>query len=113
MCTPVQERVRSDLKQWLSWLRQDVGFDGIRLDFSKGYGGQYVKVRVQHYCTKEPRALLRSAGRHWTLQRLSAKQQGSSLPAETLCIVGDSPANLLSLFPHVLVGSVVHICRCR
>lgn len=40
----LQERVRSDLKQWLSWLRQEVGFQGLRLDFSKGYSGQWVKV---------------------------------------------------------------------
>ena len=41
-----QERVRTDLKQWLSWLRQDVGFQGMRLDFCKGYAGQWVKVSL-------------------------------------------------------------------
>lgn len=40
-----QERVRTDLKQWLSWLRQDVGFQGMRMDFCKGYAGRWVKVR--------------------------------------------------------------------
>jgi alpha-amylase len=36
--------VRADLKQWLSWLRQDVGFQGMRMDFCKGYAGRWVKV---------------------------------------------------------------------
>ena len=31
-----------DIKQWLSWLRSDVGFDGWRFDFVKGYPGRYV-----------------------------------------------------------------------
>jgi glycosidase len=33
-----QERVRNDLKQWLKYLRTNVGFDGWRFDFVKGYG---------------------------------------------------------------------------
>lgn len=28
-----QEFVRSDIKDWLNWLRNDIGFDGWRLDF--------------------------------------------------------------------------------
>lgn len=32
-----QEFVRSDLKSWLSWLREDVGFTSFRFDFAKGY----------------------------------------------------------------------------
>ncbi|KAJ1294850.1 hypothetical protein BS78_01G178100 [Paspalum vaginatum] len=30
-------RVRSELPEWLNWLRSDVGFDGWRLDFAYGY----------------------------------------------------------------------------
>lgn len=33
-----QERVRNDIKAWLKWLRNNVGFDGWRFDFVKGYG---------------------------------------------------------------------------
>lgn len=28
-----QEFVRRDIKEWLNWLRNDIGFDGWRLDF--------------------------------------------------------------------------------
>ena len=35
------ERVRSDLAKWFQWLRNDIGFGGVRFDFSKGYGGQF------------------------------------------------------------------------
>jgi len=36
-----QEFVRNDLKEWLEWLRQEVGFRGWRFDFVKGYSGVY------------------------------------------------------------------------
>ena len=49
-CRLTQERVRTDLKQWLSWLRQDVGFQGMRMDFCKGYAGGWVKVSQRACC---------------------------------------------------------------
>ena len=36
-----------DIKHWLSWLRSDVGFDGWRFDFVKGYGGRHVREYVE------------------------------------------------------------------
>lgn len=36
-----------DIKEWLSWLRSDVGFDGWRFDFVKGYGGQHVREYIE------------------------------------------------------------------
>ncbi|XP_010551510.1 PREDICTED: alpha-amylase 3, chloroplastic [Tarenaya hassleriana] len=38
-----QEFVRKDLKEWLNWLREEVGYDGWRLDFVRGFWGGYVK----------------------------------------------------------------------
>eukprot|EP00897_Mesotaenium_endlicherianum_P007970 jgi/Mesen1/7200/ME000371S06282 len=38
------ERVQSDLKKWMQWMKEDVGFDGWRYDFSKGYGGEFVGI---------------------------------------------------------------------
>ncbi|KAL5219930.1 hypothetical protein ABZP36_024643 [Zizania latifolia] len=38
-----QEFVRSDLKEWLCWMRKEVGYDGWRLDFVRGFWGGYVK----------------------------------------------------------------------
>lgn len=35
-------RVKSDLCAWLAWLRADVGFDGWRLDFVRGFCGSHV-----------------------------------------------------------------------
>lgn len=40
-------RVRTDIKEWLNWLRLDVGFDGWRFDFVKGYKGKYVEEYVR------------------------------------------------------------------
>ena len=33
-----QQRVKDDIKGWLKYLRTNVGFDGWRFDFVKGYG---------------------------------------------------------------------------
>ncbi|XP_021722967.1 alpha-amylase 3, chloroplastic-like [Chenopodium quinoa] len=38
-----QDFVRNDLKEWLRWLRKDIGYDGWRLDFVRGFWGGYVK----------------------------------------------------------------------
>ncbi|PKA50955.1 Alpha-amylase 3, chloroplastic [Apostasia shenzhenica] len=37
-----QDFVRKDLKEWLCWLRKEVGYDGWRLDFVRGFWGGYV-----------------------------------------------------------------------
>lgn len=42
-----QEFVRKDIKEWLNWLRSDIGFDGWRLDFVKGFSGTYVKEYIE------------------------------------------------------------------
>ncbi|XP_077245278.1 alpha-amylase-like 3 [Tasmannia lanceolata] len=38
-----QDFVRNDLKKWLCWLREEIGYDGWRLDFVRGFWGGYVK----------------------------------------------------------------------
>ncbi|KAJ0963484.1 hypothetical protein J5N97_028606 [Dioscorea zingiberensis] len=42
-----QEFVRRDIKEWLNWLRNDIGFDGWRLDFVRGFAGEYVKEYIE------------------------------------------------------------------
>ena len=42
-------RVRDDLKQFLTWLRHDVGFGGLRLDFVKGYAARFAREYVNHF----------------------------------------------------------------
>jgi len=42
-----QEFVRRDIKEWVNWLRTDVGFDGWRLDFVRGFWGGYVKEYIE------------------------------------------------------------------
>ncbi|CAN1187672.1 Alpha-amylase 3, chloroplastic [Linum perenne] len=38
-----QDFVRKDIKEWMSWLRKEIGYDGWRLDFVRGFWGGYVK----------------------------------------------------------------------
>ncbi|XP_071707052.1 probable alpha-amylase 2 [Rutidosis leptorrhynchoides] len=42
-----QEFVRNDVKQWLNWLRNNIGYDGWRLDFVRGFSGEYVKEYIE------------------------------------------------------------------
>ncbi|MED6209034.1 hypothetical protein PIB30_050725 [Stylosanthes scabra] len=42
-----QDFVRRDIKGWLKWLRNDIGFDGWRLDFVRGFSGTYIKEYIE------------------------------------------------------------------
>ncbi|KAJ4974127.1 hypothetical protein NE237_007301 [Protea cynaroides] len=42
-----QDFVRRDIKEWLNWLRNEIGFDGWRLDFARGFSGGYVKEYIE------------------------------------------------------------------
>ena len=42
----LNEDLRSHLKDWLNHLKDDVGYEGWRFDFVKGYGPQFVKEYV-------------------------------------------------------------------
>ncbi|RCV11972.1 hypothetical protein SETIT_2G230000v2 [Setaria italica] len=41
-------RVQQELSDWLNWLKTDLGFDGWRLDFAKGYSAAVAKVYVDN-----------------------------------------------------------------
>ncbi|KAL6858820.1 hypothetical protein ACP4OV_017822 [Aristida adscensionis] len=41
-------RVQRELSEWLGWLKSDVGFDGWRLDFAKGYSPAVAKTYVEN-----------------------------------------------------------------
>lgn len=40
------EVVRHDITKWLKWMKNEIGFDGWRFDFVKGYSGNYVAEYV-------------------------------------------------------------------
>ncbi|XP_044949800.1 alpha-amylase isozyme 3A-like [Hordeum vulgare subsp. vulgare] len=41
-------RVQKELSDWLNWLKSDLGFDGWRLDFAKGYSADIARTYVQN-----------------------------------------------------------------
>jgi alpha-amylase len=42
-----QEFVRHDLTNWMKWLRLDIGFDGFRFDFVRGFDASYIHEYVE------------------------------------------------------------------
>lgn len=40
-------RVQKELSDWLNWLKNDIGFDGWRFDFAKGYSANIAKIYVE------------------------------------------------------------------
>ncbi|KAF5449701.1 hypothetical protein F2P56_030118 [Juglans regia] len=54
-----QDFVRKDLREWLCWLRKEIGYDGWRLDFVRGFWGGYVKDYL------EASAPLFAVGEYW------------------------------------------------
>ncbi|XP_031286260.1 alpha-amylase 3, chloroplastic isoform X1 [Pistacia vera] len=54
-----QDFVRKDIKEWLCWLRREIGYDGWRLDFVRGFWGGYVKDYLD---ASEPHF---SVGEYW------------------------------------------------
>ena len=43
-----QEFVRKDIREWMAWLRDSVGYDGWRLDFVRGFSGVAVREYLAH-----------------------------------------------------------------
>ncbi|GLJ07944.1 hypothetical protein SUGI_0078140 [Cryptomeria japonica] len=41
-------RVQSELSEWMKWLMSDIGFDGWRFDFARGYAVSSVALYVQN-----------------------------------------------------------------
>lgn len=42
-----QDFVRRDICEWLKWLRSEIGYDGWRLDFARGFWGGHVKEYIE------------------------------------------------------------------
>ncbi|XP_073143721.1 alpha-amylase [Henckelia pumila] len=41
-------KVQNDLSDWLNWLKTDIGFDGWRFDFVKGYSPSITKIYMEN-----------------------------------------------------------------
>ncbi|KAL8144028.1 hypothetical protein V2J09_017060 [Rumex salicifolius] len=41
-------RVQTELSDWMNWLKSDVGFDGFRFDFAKGYAASVMKNYIRN-----------------------------------------------------------------
>ncbi|WOL20228.1 hypothetical protein Cni_G29033 [Canna indica] len=41
-------QVQQELTDWLNWLKTDIGFDGWRFDFAKGYSSSIAKIYVEN-----------------------------------------------------------------
>ncbi|KAJ1699752.1 hypothetical protein LUZ63_008264 [Rhynchospora breviuscula] len=41
-------RVQHEISDWLNWLKNEIGFDGWRLDFARGYSANIAKIYLQN-----------------------------------------------------------------
>nr|CAD1827016.1 unnamed protein product [Ananas comosus var. bracteatus] len=44
----LNQQVQRELSDWLNWLKTDLGFDGWRFDFAKGYSAPMAKIYVDN-----------------------------------------------------------------
>ncbi|KAJ8541093.1 hypothetical protein K7X08_001909 [Anisodus acutangulus] len=44
----LNKRVQKDLSDWMNWLKSEIGFDGWRFDFVKGYAPSMTKIYMQN-----------------------------------------------------------------
>ncbi|KDP29720.1 hypothetical protein JCGZ_18655 [Jatropha curcas] len=44
----VNTTVQTELSNWLNWLKSDIGFDGWRFDFVKGYAPRFTKLYMEN-----------------------------------------------------------------
>lgn len=45
-------KIQQDLWEWMNWLKSNVGFDGWRFDFAKGYAGNLLGAYIQNTTPK-------------------------------------------------------------
>nr|ABK24434.1 unknown [Picea sitchensis] len=45
-------KIQQDLSEWMNWLKSNVGFDGWRFDFAKGYAGNLLAVYLKNTSPK-------------------------------------------------------------
>lgn len=45
-------KIQQDLWEWMNWLKSNVGFDGWRFDFAKGYAGNLLGAYIQNTSPK-------------------------------------------------------------
>lgn len=45
-----QQFVREGICEWLNWLRSDIGIDGYRLDFARGFSGALASACSRTLC---------------------------------------------------------------
>ncbi|KAJ4701758.1 Alpha-amylase [Melia azedarach] len=43
----LNQRVQNELSDWLNWLKTEIGFDGWRFDFVKGYAPRFTKIYME------------------------------------------------------------------
>ncbi len=102
-------RVQADLVEWLRWMRTEIGFDGIRFDFTKGYAPQYAR----HYA--EASGSRFSVGEYWTSMgydgdKLLPNQDGHR---QALADWVDGTGGKISTFDFTTKGLLQEACRTR
>jgi glycosidase len=79
-----QPFVRRDIREWMAWLRAEVGYDGWRLDYVRGFSGEAVRDYLAH---TEPSF---AVGEYWDTRTYSTALLQGALHGRSLFA---SPSN--------------------
>ena len=99
------ERVQQSLCEWIQWLTTDVGFGGIRFDFSKGYGGEFAGIYIRA-CMPEF-----SVGEYWdTLNYGQGLEYDQDAHRQRIVDWIDSTGGLSTAFDFTTKGILQEAC---
>ncbi len=101
------ERVRQDIIDWLNWLKSEVGFDGWRFDYTKGYGGEYAGEYV------EQTSACFSVGELWTDMNYNGSYMlpDQNSHRQALCDWLDAANGVVRTFDFTTKGQLQVACK--
>lgn len=96
-----KEYVRKSIADWMSWMRETIGYDGWRYDYSKGYDGKY----IAYY--NDATAPVFSVGEVWT--DLDVHNPDGN--RQRICDWVDSAGGAVSAFDFTTKGLLQHAVK--
>lgn len=101
------KRVQDELTDWMNWLKAEIGFDGWRFDFVKGYAPKFTKL----YCDRTDPTF--AVGELWTTMKYESGRicYDQNAHRQTLCDWIDGTEGISSVFDFTTKG-ILQVAVC-